>query len=99
MKRYLSCLLLITSILLSACDKDDQPEANKNPITIRYDFSADVAGAYHFQILTDTTSYSETLTTTSWSKTVVVAANTTTGSDTAKLTIYPPSDWDGTGNK
>jgi hypothetical protein len=96
MKKIILLFTLVSAIIFSSCKKDDPAAANGNTITLRYDFTADVAGEYDFAYSVDTAINYETLNTQSWSRTVIVTRPATSQVDSASLTVFPPAAWIGT---
>lgn len=97
MKKIISVAVLFSIIIFSACKKaaTDNPDIN---ITVRYQFTATLAGNFNFEIKTDSLFFTETVNTANWTKTVNVT-NNINRSDTARFTVFPPLDWYGTPNR
>lgn len=96
MKKIIVLATLFTVFVFSACKKET--DNSMNALTIRYDFTATMAGNYNFQAITDTLEFSETMNTAAWSRSVTVPVNRTS-TDSAIFTVFPPTDWVGTSNE
>lgn len=101
MKQSLLAIFFLASIFLFACKKDD-PNPNNTGIggttSVRYEFTADVAAAYKLSTLTGTLAYDETISASTWSKTVSSPPKTA-ASETANLIVYAPDAWQNTQNQ
>lgn len=98
MKNVLTTLFFLSAILLFACKKDNPSGGIGSSSGIRYEFTADVPAAYRISTLTGTLGYDETISGTSWSKTVASPPKTA-ASDTASLIVFAPDSWMNTQNQ
>ena len=100
MKKIIFFLCIIATFILSACKKDSTVtdlNTSTAPVTIRYTFTATVPGNYSFQAIADSVVFSEFSNTAVWTKTLTVPPGNSHAVDSAKLTVFPPVDWVGTG--
>jgi hypothetical protein len=92
--------LAVAIASMSSCSKenvDPSNPANTDPIIVKYEFTSDRPAEYRLAYKKDTTIVDEFVNTQAWSKTVSVARNTT--SRLARLSVYPPESWVGTGTQ
>ena len=87
MKKTFFFASLIGSLIFTACSKSENDNSTGIK-TIKYDFTTTNAGNFSIQAKVDTVEYSEVANTLTWTKTISV-----TGSDSAVLTVFPPTDW------
>lgn len=89
---------LLSGIILSSCNKDDDPPANTNKVTnVRYEFTATTPGNFQIEYTVDTTmNFDSTINATNWTKTVAVTRPLNASGDSAILTVIPPVAWIGT---
>lgn len=84
--------------LFSSCKKDKTAALSDNP-TVRFEFTADAPAAYGLHAYAGYDSFDETISGTTWSKTVKPArVNHGEGSDTASFVVTAPDAWMSTGN-
>jgi hypothetical protein len=92
--------LAVAMASMSSCSKESTDPSNPNntePVIVKYEFTSNRPAEYRFAFKKDTTIMDEVLTTQTWSKTVSVARNT--ASRLARLSVYPPEAWVGTGTQ
>ena len=104
MKRSFLAIIVVSSVFLFACKKDSTNPGNNNTggvgttTSIRYEFSADVSGAYKLTAQAATWTHDETISGSSWSKTITSPPKTA-ATDTAYLIVYAPDSWQNTPNQ
>ena len=98
MKKLSLLAMLACGLIISSCDKDDDPPANTNKVTnVRYELTTTTVGDYLIEYTVDTTlSYDSALNTTNWSRTAQVTRPQNASGDSAVLTVIPPEAWIGT---
>ncbi len=104
MKKSFLTLIVLLSVFLFSCSKDDPNPNDPNSTggigsttTVRYEFTSDVAANYDISTLTGTLAHDETISGSTWSKTVNTPPKTQ-AIDTASLIVYAPMSWQNTQN-
>ena len=89
MRKLLPLLVLVTSVLFSACE--DDPEE----LQVRYEFTSDKADQYRISYAVNSNvELTETVNGATWSKTVSMQDEEEIGNPTiAAVTVYPPASW------
>ncbi len=86
-----SIFYLVAFVLIAVCCKKSGTDSS----AVRYEFNSDVSAEYKLEYSIDNNTLStETITGTSWTKTVSMVKQKGIGNvNVAKLTVYPPAAW------
>jgi len=92
--------ILAVLVLFISCNKESTNSAspdNTSAVAIKYMFTSNLSAEYRIAYKQDSLILDEIILTQAWSKTVNVPGNST--SKIARLSVYPPDAWVGTGTQ